>query len=137
MINAEGLTKFYGTQCAVDNISLHIRRGEIVGLLGPNGAGKTTTLRMLTGYLIPSSGSIRIKELDINENPLAVKGLIGYLPEAAPLYNEMLAYDYLRFVAEIRGIERERVESRLKHVADLCGINDVMHKPIGTLSKGY
>lgn len=137
MINAEGLTKFYGTQCAVDNISLHIRRGEIVGLLGPNGAGKTTTLRMLTGFLRPSGGNVRIKDFDIDDNPLIVKGLIGYLPESAPLYNEMLAYDYLRYVAEIRGIEKGRIDSRLRHVADLCGINEVMHKPIGTLSKGY
>ncbi len=137
MINAEGLTKFYGTQCAVDNISLNIERGEIVGLLGPNGAGKTTTLRMLTGFLVPSSGSIRIKDIDIDENPLAVKRLIGYLPEAAPLYNEMLAYDYLRFVAEIRGIDKDRIDQRLKHVASLCGINEAMHKPIGTLSKGF
>ncbi len=137
MINAEGLTKFYGTQCAVDNISLHIRKGEIVGLLGPNGAGKTTTLRMLTGFLRPSSGNVRIKDFNIDENPLTVKGLIGYLPESAPLYNEMLAYDYLRYVAEIRGIEKGQIDSRLRHVAHLCGINEVMHKPIGTLSKGY
>jgi ABC-2 type transport system ATP-binding protein len=137
MINAEGLTKFYGTQCAVDNISLNIVKGEIVGLLGPNGAGKTTTLRMLTGFLKPSTGNIRIKDFDIDENPLEVKRLIGYLPESAPLYNEMLAYDYLKYVAEIRGIEKGRIDSRLKHVATLCGINEVMHKPIGTLSKGY
>ncbi len=137
MIHAEGLTKFYGTQCAVDNISLNIKRGEIVGLLGPNGAGKTTTLRMLTGFLKPSAGSIMIKDFTIDENPLAVKGLIGYLPESAPLYSEMLAYDYLRFVAEIRAIEKGQIDSRLRHVASLCGINDAMHKPIGTLSKGY
>jgi ABC-2 type transport system ATP-binding protein len=137
MINAEGLTKFYGTQCAIDNISLNIVKGEIVGLLGPNGAGKTTTLRMLTGFLKPSAGNIKIKDFDIDEHPLEVKSLIGYLPESAPLYNEMLAYDYLKYVAEIRGIEKGRVDSRLKHVATLCGINEVMHKPIGTLSKGY
>ncbi|NLA75998.1 MAG: ATP-binding cassette domain-containing protein [Deltaproteobacteria bacterium] len=137
MINAEGLTRFYGTQCAVDNISLHIKKGEIVGLLGPNGAGKTTTLRMLTGFLKPSAGKIRIKELNIDENPIKVKRLIGYLPESAPLYNEMLAYDYLRYIAAIRGIEKGQADSRLKHVAELCGINDAMHKPIGTLSKGY
>ncbi len=137
MINAEGLTKFYGTQCAVDHIDLDIRKGEIVGLLGPNGAGKTTTLRMLTGYLRPSSGSIRIKDFNINDNPLEIKKLMGYLPESAPLYNEMLAYDYLKYVAEIRSIEKDRVESRLKEVADLCGISEAMHKPIATLSKGY
>jgi ABC-2 type transport system ATP-binding protein len=137
MINAEGLTKFYGTYCAVDHINLDIRTGEIVGLLGPNGAGKTTTLRMLTGYLKPSSGNIRIKDYNINDNTLEIKKLMGYLPESAPLYNEMLAYDYLNYVAEIRNIEKDKIGSRLKHVADLCGINEVMHKPINTLSKGY
>ena len=137
MINAEGLTKFYGTYCAVDHINLDIRNGEIVGLLGPNGAGKTTTLRMLTGYLKPSSGNIRIKDYNINDNTLEIKKLMGYLPESAPLYNEMLAYDYLNYVAEIRNIEKDKIGSRLKHVADLCGINEVMHKPINTLSKGY
>ncbi|MGD9159520.1 MAG: ATP-binding cassette domain-containing protein [Desulfobacteraceae bacterium] len=137
MINAEGLTKFYGTQCAVDHIDLDIRKGEIVGLLGPNGAGKTTTLRMLTGYLRPSSGNIRIKDFNISDNPLEIKKIMGYLPESAPLYNEMLAYDYLYYVAEIRNIEKDRIDSRLKKVADLCGINEAMHKPISVLSKGY
>ena len=137
MINAEGLTKFYGAYCAVDHINLDIRNGEIVGLLGPNGAGKTTTLRMLTGYLKPSSGNIRIKDYNINDNTLEIKKLMGYLPESAPLYTEMLAYDYLNYVAEIRNIEKDKIESRLKHVADLCGINEAMHKPISTLSKGY
>ena len=137
MIHAEGLTKFYGAQCAVDHIDLDIAKGEIVGLLGPNGAGKTTTLRMLTGYLKPSSGRIKIKDYNLGRNPLEIKKLMGYLPESAPLYNEMLAYDYLSYVAEIRGIEKERIESRLKRVADLCGINEAMHKPIGVLSKGY
>ena len=137
MITADGLTKFYGTQCAVDHIDLDIKKGEIVGLLGPNGAGKTTTLRMLTGYLRPSSGNIRIKDYNINDNPLEIKKLMGYLPESAPLYNEMLAYDYLKYVALIRNIEKDRIETRLKEVAGLCGINEVMHKPIDTLSKGY
>ena len=137
MIHAEGLTKFYGTQCAVDHIGLDIQKGEIVGLLGPNGAGKSTTLRMLTGYLKPSSGNIIIKDYNINDNPLEVKKLIGYLPESAPLYNEMLAYDYLYYVALIRNIGKDKIESRLKKVAELCGINEAMHKPIGALSKGY
>ena len=121
----------------MDDISVHIKKGEIVVLLGPKGAGKTTTLRMLTGFLKPSACKIRIKELNIDENPIKVKRLIGYLPESAPLYNEMLAYDYLRYIAAIRGIEKGQADSRLKHVAELCGINDAMHKPIGTLSKGY
>lgn len=137
MINAEGLTKFYGTQCAVDHINLDIRKGEIVGLLGPNGAGKTTTLRMLTGYLRPSSGNIRIKDFNINDNPLEIKKLMGYLPESAPLYHEMLVYDYMKYVAELRNITKTDIEPRLRHLADLCGINEVMHKPVDALSKGY
>ena len=137
MIRAEGLTKYYGTQCAVDHINLDIQKGEIVGLLGPNGAGKSTTLRMITGYMRPSSGNIKIKDYNINDNSLEIKKLIGYLPESAPLYDEMLAYDYLKYVAEIRGMEKDRIESRLREVAGLCGIKEAMHKPIGNLSKGY
>lgn len=137
MIHAEGLTKYYGAQCAVDHIDLDVQKGEIMGLLGPNGAGKTTTLRMLTGFLRPTSGIIRIKEYNINEKPLEIKKLMGYLPESAPLYYEMLAYDYLNYVADIRGIGKDKKKYRIEHVADLCGINEVMHKPINALSKGY
>lgn len=137
MIHAEGLTKYYGTQCAVDHIDLDIKKGEIIGLLGPNGAGKTTTLRMLTGFLRPSSGIIEIKDFSIYDNPLEIKKLIGYLPESAPLYHEMLAYDYLCYVADIRNVEEVRKPGRIREVADLCGISEVMHKPVGTLSKGY
>lgn len=137
MIHVEGLTKYYGTQCAVDHINLDIRKGEIIALLGPNGAGKTTTLRMLTGYLQPSEGNIRIKDFNINENSLEIKKIMGYLPESAPLYHEMLVYDYLKYVAAIRMIKKGQIESRLKKVADLCGIREVMHKPINVLSKGY
>lgn len=137
MIHVEGLTKYYGTQCAVDHINLDIRKGEIIALLGPNGAGKTTTLRMLTGFLNPSEGNIRIKDFNINENSLEIKKIMGYLPESAPLYHEMLVYDYLKYVAAIRMIKKGQIESRLRQVADLCGIREVMHKPINVLSKGY
>jgi ABC-2 type transport system ATP-binding protein len=137
MIRAEGLTKYYGTQCAVDNIDLDIHRGEIIGLLGPNGAGKTTTLRMLTGFLRPSSGVIKIKDYNINDNPLEIKKLMGYLPESAPLYHEMLVFDYLNYVADIRNIEKGKKAIRIEQLADLCGISEVMHMPISALSKGY
>lgn len=137
MIHVENLTKYYSDLCAVDHINLDIRKGEIMGLLGPNGAGKTTTLRMLTGFLRPSSGSIRVKEYNIEEHPLEIKKLLGYLPESAPLYHDMLTFDYLNYVADIRGLDSERKISRVKQLADLCCINDVMHKPIGELSKGY
>lgn len=137
MIHTEGLTKYFGTQCAVDQIDLDIPKGEITGLLGPNGAGKTTTLRMLTGFLRPSSGLIKIKDYNLNDNPLEIKKLMGYLPESAPLYHEMLVFDYLNYVADIRNIENGKKSSRIKQLANLCGINEVMHKTINELSKGY
>jgi len=137
MIHTENLTKYYNDLCAVDQINFDISRGEIVGLLGPNGAGKTTILRMLTGFLRPSSGSIRVKDYTIEEHTLEIKRLQGYLPEAAPLYHDMLVYDYLNYVAGIRDLDREKRLPRIRHLSGLCGLNDVMHKPIGELSKGY
>ncbi len=134
MISAEGITKSYGNVRAVDNISFAIREGEITGLLGPNGAGKTTTLRMLTCYLKPDSGSIKVGNYNTEENPLEIKKIIGYLPESAPLYGDMLVYDYLNYIAEIRGLEDK---GRIRETGKLCGINDVMHKNISELSKGY
>jgi len=137
MIQVEELTKYFNELCAVDHIDLEIQRGEIMGLLGPNGAGKTTILRMLTGFLRPTEGSIRVKEYTIDEHPLEIKKLLGYLPESAPLYHDMLVYDYLGYVASIREIDRGQKLSRIRHLADLCGLNEVMHQPIGELSKGY
>ncbi len=137
MIHVENLTKYYNDLCAVDQISLDIQKGEILGLLGPNGAGKTTMLRMLTGFLRPTAGSIRVKDLAIGEDPLKIKRLMGYLPESAPLYHEMLVYDYLDFVANIRAVDGGGKISRIRHLANLCGLNEVMHKPIGELSKGF
>ncbi|HOO46771.1 MAG TPA: ATP-binding cassette domain-containing protein [Deltaproteobacteria bacterium] len=136
MIHTEKLTKYYGDLCAVDQIDLDIRKGEITGLLGPNGAGKTTTLRMITGYLLPTSGSIQIKEYSIKEDMLAIKRLIGYLPESAPLYHNMLVYDYLDYVARVRGLEGNAKMERIHTLADLCGLEGIMHKGIGELSKG-
>ena len=136
MIQVEDLTKFYNDFCAVDRISLEIPKGEIMGLLGPNGAGKTTTLRMLTGYFKPTSGRIRIKDHDVDEQPVAVKRLIGYLPESAPLYPGMLVYDYLGYVADIRGLRGEAKAERLRDLVERCGLHEIMHKTIGELSKG-
>jgi ABC-2 type transport system ATP-binding protein len=121
----------------VDQINFDIKKGEILGLLGPNGAGKTTTLRMLTGYLQPSSGNILIKGLSIDAHILEIKKMLGYLPESAPLYHDMLVFDYLNYVAAIRQINGDQKIGRIRHLADLCGINEVMHQPIGELSKGY
>ena len=137
MIHVENLTKYYHTLCAVDQINFNIEKGEILGLLGPNGAGKTTTLRMLTGYLQPSAGNIRIKDLSIDKDTLEIKKILGYLPESAPLYHDMLVFDYLNYVAAIRQINGSKKITRIRHLADLCGINEVMHQPIGELSKGY
>jgi ABC-2 type transport system ATP-binding protein len=137
MIQVQNLTKHYSDLCAVNQISLAVRKGEIVGLLGPNGAGKTTTLRMLTGFLRPSAGSINIMGRDIETHPLEIKKILGYLPESAPLYHEMLVYDYLNYVADIRNIDKSRKKDRIGQLADLCGINEVMHQPVSELSKGY
>ena len=136
MIHVEKLTKYYDAFCAVDQIDLTISKGEIIGLLGPNGAGKTTTLRMLTGFLSPTSGDIRVKDYSIRENPLEIKKLIGYLPESAPLYHDMLVYDYLNYIADIRGIAKDQKISRIRKLSDLCGLSSTMHKTIGELSKG-
>ena len=137
MIQIENLSKHYGPLCAVDQINIDIHQGEIIGLLGPNGAGKTTTLRMLTGFLKPTSGSIHVKNFSIDNDALQIKKLLGYLPESAPLYHDMLAYDYLSYVADIRAVTNDRKLTRIRQLADLCGINEVMHQPITELSKGY
>jgi ABC-2 type transport system ATP-binding protein len=136
MIHVENLSKYYGDFCAVDQISFDIEKGEIVGLLGPNGAGKTTTLRMLTGYFRPTSGSIHIKDHSIKDGLLEIKRLIGYLPESAPLYHNMLVYDYLQYIAGIRGLSKEKSRGRIRELVDLCSLDQIMHMSIDELSKG-
>lgn len=137
MIKIENLTKYYGELKAVDSVNFEIQKGEILGLLGPNGAGKTTIYRILTGYLSPTSGSIKVKDFNINDNLFEIKKLIGYLPEAAPIYQDMLVFDYLNFIADIRGVDKEKKMSHLRDLADLCSLNEVMHFSIDELSKGY
>jgi ABC-2 type transport system ATP-binding protein len=137
MIQVENLTKYFSDLCAVDQINFEVQKGEILGLLGPNGAGKTTTLRMLTGFLRPTNGKIRVKDFTIDQQLLEIKKIIGYLAESAPLYHDMLVYDYLDYVASIRAIEPEKKLPRIRELADLCGLAEVMHQPIGELSKGY
>lgn len=137
MIAIQDLTKYYGDLCAVDHVSFDIHKGEILGLLGPNGAGKTTIYRILTGYLRLTSGDIRVKDFHINENLAEIKKLIGYLPEAAPLYQDMLVYEYLDFVADVRGVASNRKVAHIRDLADLCSLNQVMHMTINELSKGY
>lgn len=136
MIHVDNLTKFYDGFCAVDGISLDIPKGQILGLLGPNGAGKTTTLKMLTGYFPPTAGTIAIKDFNINDHLLEIKQMIGYLPESSPFYKDLLVYDYLDYVAKIRGIQASERHTRIKYLSELCGLSHVMHKSIGELSKG-
>jgi len=137
MIHVENLTRYYDDFCAVDGIHLNVQKGEILGLLGPNGAGKTTTLRMLTGYLQPSAGQIRVKDFTIGPDTLEIKKRIGYLPESAPLYHDMIVYDYLNYVADIRELNNEKKQFRIHELAQLCALSTVMHKTIGELSKGF
>lgn len=136
MIHVENLTKYYDGFCAVDQIAMDINKGEVVGLLGPNGAGKTTTLKMLTGYFKPTAGTIRVKDFTIEDHPLEIKRMIGYLPESSPFYKNMLVYDYLEYAAKIKGVAPDDRNSRLRFLSDLCGLSDIMHKAIGELSKG-
>jgi len=137
MIQVENLTKYFDGLCAVDQINFDVHKGEILGLLGPNGAGKTTTLRMLTGFLRPTSGSIHVKDYTIEEDCLKIKYFMGYLPELAPLYKDMLVYDYLNYIANIRALHGNEKLSRIRHLANLCGLNQVMHQPIGEISRGF
>ena len=137
MIEAENLTKRYGDTVAVDNVSFSVQKGEIVGLLGPNGAGKTTTMRILTCYLPPDAGKATIAGKDIHEQSLAVRHCLGYLPENNPLYADIGVVDYLKFIAHIRNIPRKHITSKLKGMIEACGLEPVINKRIGELSKGF
>lgn len=137
MIQVIELSKNYGDVKALKGVSFEVKKGEILALLGPNGAGKTTTYRILTGYLKPTSGTIKVKDYDINEDIIEIKKMIGYLPESAPIYKDMLVYDYLNYIADIRKVSRSRKLSHIKELADICRLKSVMHKTIDELSKGY
>jgi len=137
IVEARSLRKDYGPTRAVEDISFKVSRGEVVGFLGPNGAGKSTTMKMLTGYLRPTSGSALVAGIDVAQDPLAAKRLIGYLPENAPLYDEMMVVDFLNFVADMRGVNGPERQKRLREIGGRCGLMDVLGKNIGQLSKGY
>lgn len=136
MIEARGLSKYYGPFVAVEAVRFAIPRGQIVAFLGPNGAGKTTTMKMLTGFLAPSAGSARIAGLDVREERLEAVRRLGYLPENGPLYPEMTPADLLRFFGEAREIPPARLPGRIGEVSALCGLHQVLEKPIGKLSRG-
>ncbi len=136
-IVVENLTKRFGAQRAVDNISFKVKTGEILGFLGPNGAGKTTTMKAIVTYLTPNEGDIHVGNFSIHQNPDEIKKLIGYLPENNPLYVDMPVIDYLRFVAELQGIEKSKIKDKILEMITTCGLEGEKHKKIGELSKGY
>lgn len=136
-ISVQNLTKTYGVQHAVDDISFEVKTGEVVGFLGPNGAGKSTTMRIITCFQAASQGDVLLDGLSVREDPDNVKKKIGYLPENNPLYNEMAIIDYLKFCAEIQGVEKSDIETRIKEMVRKCGLEDEKHKKIQELSKGY
>jgi gliding motility-associated transport system ATP-binding protein len=137
MIKIKNLTKKYDDLLAVDDISLEIKEGEILGFLGPNGAGKTTTMKMLTGFMAPTSGTISFDNLDIIEDSLEIRAKIGYLPENNPLYEDMKVYEYLAFIGRVRGMDRKTLLKRMKEMIKLAGLGSVLKQPIVELSKGY
>ncbi len=137
MIEVKNLTKVYGNFVAIQNVSFKAERGRILGFLGPNGAGKTTTMRIITGYMPATSGTVLIDGLDIFSQSLQARRRIGYLPESPPLYADMRVDAYLRFVARLRGVTRSALEEAVAHVLQVCGLEDVAHRICGQLSKGY
>tara|TARA_Y100001970_G_scaffold27716_1_gene33882 strand:+ start:94 stop:1038 length:945 start_codon:yes stop_codon:yes gene_type:complete len=137
MIKVKGLSKNYGSVEAVKSISFDLNDGEVIGFLGANGAGKTTTLKMITGYMVPTEGTISINGLDITNDTHEIQKQIGYLPELNPLYAEMRVYDYLEFLASIRDIKGSKFKDALSRVVEQCGLRGVVHKNISDCSKGY
>jgi len=137
MIRVDKLTKRYGDQPAVDNVSFDIATGEIVGFLGPNGAGKTTTMKIITCFMPATSGVVEVDGLDVFDHSYEVRKKIGYLPETTPLYPEMNVLEYLEFVQAVRKIAVSGRRPQLRNMIDLCGLGEVVHKDIGELSKGY
>jgi ABC-2 type transport system ATP-binding protein len=131
------LTKVFGAKRAVDGVSFTVERGEVLGFLGPNGAGKSTTMRMLTGFLPPTSGKVTVGGFDVAEQPIAAKKLLGYLPESAPCYTDMTVLGFLNFAAEIRGLRGQAKKAAINRVVDLCFLDTVLHQNVDTLSKGY
>lgn len=136
-IQIENLTKRYGGQTAVDNISFEVRTGEILGFLGPNGAGKSTSMKMITGYIGIGSGDVILGGKSMRDHGAELKKFIGYLPEHNPLYLDMPIMDYLQFCAALQGVDQSKVDQRVREMVKLCGLNAEKHKKIGELSKGY
>ncbi len=137
MITVENLSKRFAAKTAIDGVSFQVEKGEILGFLGPNGAGKTTTMRIVVGFMPASDGTVRVDGFDVFENPLEVRRRIGYLPENPPLYLEMTVTGYLRFVAKIKGVLKDKIDAEVKRVMERVNITDVQDRIIAKLSKGY
>lgn len=137
MIEIQNLTKKFAETIVLDNISFSVKKAEILGFLGPNGAGKSTTMKIIASFWQPTSGKITVDGIDVAEDSVATRKKIGYLPETVPLYEDMRVYDYLYFIAEIRGLKKEEMKKRIKEVAESCGLTKVIRRPIEELSKGY
>ncbi len=137
MIEVKGVTKNFGATVAVDNLSFEVKKGEVLGFLGPNGAGKTTMMRIITCYMPATDGTVTVAGHDTLTHSFQVRERIGYLPESAPLYLDMDVADYLSFVAQIRGIASDTRRERIKKIAEVCGLEEVIGQDIGTLSKGF
>lgn len=137
MIEVRDLCKDYGPHRAIHSLNFTVRKGEVVGFLGPNGAGKSTTMKIITGFMAPTSGQAMIAGFDVFENPLEVKRRIGYLPETPPVYTDMYVRDYLRFVARLKGVARDRVEAHVDRAIEKTNLGDVQKRLIGHLSKGF
>ncbi len=136
-ITVRNLTKLYGEEKAIDDISFDVKTGEILGFLGPNGAGKTTTMKIITCYMPPSAGTVTVNGYDIAKNSLDVRRKIGYLPELNPLYLDMNVLEYLEYSAQLHKMEKPQIRQRMREMVDVCGLSGVRHKDIGELSKGY
>ena len=137
MIRVEHVVKNFGSRKAVDDVTFEVERGTVLGFLGPNGAGKTTTIRMIAGYLPPTSGRVWVNGIEVGENPIAAQKILGYMPENTPLYDEMTVRGFMKFVAEIRGYSGKGRDRRVDEVLEACMLGTVRHQPIETLSKGY
>jgi len=137
VIRVQNLTKYYGERLAVDNVSFNVAKGEIVGLLGPNGAGKTTTMRILTGFLMPTSGDAWVADCNMATNSLEGRRHIGYLPEAIPLYTDVTVRSYLDFAGRLRGLDKHQIKERIDDVVELCHLEEYIDVLIGKLSRGF
>jgi len=137
MIEIRGLVKHFGSLKAVDGVSFDVARGEVLGFLGPNGAGKSTTMKMVTGFLTPSAGEVKVAGHDVLTDPIAAKSALGYLPEGAPAYPDMTPLGFLRFVGEVRGLRGAELQERIARVVRHVHLEHVLRQPIETLSKGF